>query len=284
MLAEDGRFTVAGMHSRSQPAAAAIEAFLDDTRANVLVELTTLNVETGEPATSHIRAALQRGLHVVTANKGPVAHAYAELAAEARRRNVQFLFESAVMDGAPVFNLFRHNLPKVKVLGFAGVLNSTSKLVVEAMERGGSLEDGIREAQALGVAEADPSNDIDGLDAAAKTAALANVFLDARITPRSVETGGIRDLTGETVRELARNGQTPRLVSRGERTGDGFVLRATVEILPRTDVLASLPGTSNLILFRTDRMGTIGTFSVSPGVEQTAYGVYADLIELLGRC
>src|SRR6185295_16717182 len=99
-----------------------------------------------EPATSHIRAAFARGMHVVTANKGPVAHAYAALREQAAEAGAEFRFESAVMDGAPVFNLWRHSMPAVKVLGFTGVLNSTSKVVIETMERGGSFEDGLARA------------------------------------------------------------------------------------------------------------------------------------------
>ena len=112
-------------------------------RADAAVELTTLNPSTGEPAITHIRAAFARRMHVVTANKGPIAHAYAALRDEAARAGVSFRFESAVMDGAPVFNLWRECLPAVKVQGFTGVLNSTSKVVIESMEHGGSFEEGL---------------------------------------------------------------------------------------------------------------------------------------------
>ena len=185
ILAGDSRFELAGIHSRSHPAAASSEEFLDVAKAHVLVELTTQNPLTGQPAISHVRAAFARGMHVVTANKGPIAHAYHQLSAEARQAGVQFRFESAVMDGAPVFNQFRYNMPGVQVVGFAGVLNSTSKLVIEAMERGGAFEEGLAYAREIGVAEADASYDIEGWDSAAKTAALANVLLDARTTHKT---------------------------------------------------------------------------------------------------
>ena len=123
-------------------AAASVEEFLDRARPEVTIELTTLNPSDGEPAVSHIRASFARGAHVVTANKGPIAHAYAALCAEARLAGVEFRFESTCMDGAPVFNMVRNNLPGVKILGFTGVLNSTSKIVVAAMRRGLSMEDG----------------------------------------------------------------------------------------------------------------------------------------------
>ncbi|MBC7973048.1 MAG: homoserine dehydrogenase, partial [Verrucomicrobia bacterium] len=122
------------------PAAAAAEEFLDRTRAEVAVEITSLNPATGEPAISHIRSAFARGMHVVTANKGPIAHAYRALCGEARSAGVEFRFESTCMDGAPVFNMVRNNLPGVRILGFTGVLNSTTKIVVDAMCQGRSME------------------------------------------------------------------------------------------------------------------------------------------------
>src|ERR671933_524020 len=122
-------------------------------------------------------------MHVVTANKGPIAHAYADLSQEAANAGVAFLFESSVMDGAPVFNLWRHTMPGAKVLGFAGVLNSTSKVVIETMERGGTFEDGLAEARTMGITEGDGAYDVEGWDAAAKAAALANVLMDARTNP-----------------------------------------------------------------------------------------------------
>jgi len=263
------------------PAAANIEEFLDRAECDAVVEITTLNPETGEPALSHIRAAFARGRHVVTANKGPVAHAYSDLASEARKKRLQFRFESTVMDGAPVFNLVRKTLPAAKVQGFTGVLNSTSKIVIAAMREGKTRQEGIGIAFRLGITEADPSYDLDGWDSAAKTAALANVLLDARTTPQQVEREGISGFTEDDVRELAASGKTVCLVSRGETTGAGIRLSVRPEILDDTDLLASVHGTSNLLLLHTDLMGTVGTVSIAPGVEQTAYGLFSDLVDIL---
>ena len=258
--------------------AASVEEFLDAARAQVAVELTTLDPSTGEPAISHIRAAFARGMHVVTANKGPLAHAYAALREEAARAGVAFRFESAVMDGAPVFNLWRHTMPAVTVHGFTGALNSTSKVVVQTMEQGGSFEEGLAQARAMGITEADGAYDIEGWDSAAKTAALANVLMDARTTPQQVSTRGIARLTPERVRELAGKGKTVRLISRAHRSGSKLSLRVRAEVLDRCDILATTPGTSNILLFHTDLMGTFGTVSIDPQVEQTAYGVFSDLV------
>ena len=262
------------------PAAASLETFLNLAGADVAVELTTLNPVTGQPAIDHIRAAFARGMHVVTANKGPIAHAYTDLREEAERRKLMFRFEATVMDGAPIFNQVRNNLPGVTVLGFTGVLNSTSKIVVETMEQGGTFEEGLDAARRMGIAEADASYDVEGWDSAVKTAALANVLMDARTNPQFINTRGITRLTPERVRTLKQGGKTVRLVSRAKRANGGLSLRVRAEVLDQTDILACVHGTSNVLLLHTDLMGTIGTVSIAPAVEQTAYGVFIDLVDV----
>jgi homoserine dehydrogenase len=256
------------------------DEFLDRAKPEVVIELTTLNPSTGEPAISHIRAAFARGHHVVTANKGPIAHAYSALAEEARRAGVEFRFESTVMDGAPIFNLVRNNLPGCKIRGFTGVLNSTTNVVIEAMRAGRTLEEGVEEARRIGITEADASFDIDGWDAAAKTAALANVLMDARVTPLEVDRRGIARLTPEKLLQLKQQSKTIRLVSRARTSPNGIKLRVRAEVLPETDLLAATHHTSSLIIFDTDLMGEIGTVELNPGVEQTAYGVFSDLVDV----
>jgi len=219
-------------------------------------------------------------MHVVTANKGPVAHAWQALKREAEAAGIQFRFEAAVMDGAPVFNLVRYSLPAVRVLGFTAVLNSTTTVVIEAMERGCSLEEGIEHARRLGITEADVRYDLDGWDAAAKTAVLANVLMDADVTPLQIPTKGIGRLTPERLADLNRKGKTVRLVSRARRTPRGIRLRVRAEVLPRTDPLALARGASNLLLLQTDLMRTLGVLALDPGVEQTAYGLFSDVVAI----
>jgi homoserine dehydrogenase len=161
----------------------------------VVVETTLLDITAGQPAIDHVRAGLQAGCHVVTANKGPAAFAYEELSALAADRGLSFLFEGAVMDGIPIFNLVRETLPAVEIRGFRGVINSTTNHIITAIEDGESFDAALARMQAEGIAEADPSLDVDGWDAAAKTAALANVLLRARMTPQAVEREGINQAT-----------------------------------------------------------------------------------------
>jgi homoserine dehydrogenase len=262
------------------PRCGSVEEFLDRARPEMAIELTTLNPATGEPAISHIRAAFARSIHVVTANKGPIAHAYAQLIDDARRAGVEFRFESTVMDGAPVFNMVRNTLPGCKIRGFTGVVNSTTNVVIEALRKGRTLAEGIEEAQKIGVAEADASYDIDGWDASAKAAALANVLMRARLTPLDVDRRGIGRLTPEKLGELKKQRKTVRLVARARIVAESVKLRVRAEVLDETDILASVHGTSNLLLLDTDLMGTVGTVEISPGVEQTAYGVFSDVIDI----
>ena len=261
-------------------AASSVDEFLDRAEPDVAIEITTLNPRDGEPAISHIRSAFARHIHIITANKGPIAHAYAELAEQARAAQVEFRFESTVMDGAPVFNTVRNNLPGIHVLGFTGALNSTSKIVLSALQQGRPLEEGIREAQALGIAEADPSYDVDGWDSAAKAAVLANVLMHVRVTPHDVEREGIGAVSASEAMEIARSGRSLVLVSRGDMDGKSVRLRVRPEVVESGSILAAAGGTSNILLFHTDLMGTLATVSIDPGVEQTAYGLFADLVDI----
>ena len=175
-----------------------VREFIERVPADVLIEVTTLDPRTGEPASSHVKQAFSRGMHVVTANKGPVAFQLAALRKLAARKGRLFLHEGAVMDGTPVFNLVERCLRGAMIVGFRGTLNSTTNLVLSRMEEGRSRGAAVREAQKLGIAEADPSNDLDGWDAAVKGCALANALMGASVRPPQVTRRGIAGLTSRT--------------------------------------------------------------------------------------
>jgi homoserine dehydrogenase len=245
----------------------------------VVVEITPLDVHTGQPAIGHIRRALERRLHVVSANKGPVALEWRALDRLARAHDVCFLFEGAVMDGIPIFNFARETLPGVTVTGFRGVVNSTTNHILTVMEEGGEFQPALEAMQEAGIAEADPSLDVDGWDAAAKTAALANVLMGADLTPSAVRRTGIRALTGNDVRSAAASGKRIRLVASMEEG------RATVEPreLPAHDPLAQLRGMANAIVFQTDLLGEVAVTQLSGGLTQTAYALISDLVTVARR-
>ena len=261
-------------HATARSAAAARQGRL------VVVETTTLDIVRGQPAIDHVRAALKGGAHVVTANKGPAAFAYRTLAAAAGRAGRRFLFEGAVMDGIPIFNLVRETLPGVAIAGFRGVVNSTTNYILTAMESGESFDAALAAMQRAGIAEADASFDVDGWDAAAKTAALANVLLGARLTPASVAREGIAGLAERRVAAARRKGRRLKLVARAER--DGAAVRASValEELAGDDLLAGLDGQQNALVLHTDLLGEVAIVQRGSGLTPTAYALVSDLITI----
>lgn len=272
-LVRDGR-SLTALH-RGIPLSSTLE-FIRRVPADVLVELTPLDPRRGEPATRHARAALRRGMHVVTANKGPVAFALRSLRMLATRHQRLFLHEGAVMDGAPVFNLVERCLPGARIVGFRGVLNSTTTRILSRMERGASFAAALREAQEAGVAEADPRNDIEGWDAAVKGCAIANALMGATTRPQRVRRRGISGLTPSAVRRAVRSGTRLRLVVRALRRRGGVRLSVAPERLPADDVLVSR-GSDGVLVLETDLMREIGIWEGAGGVDQTAYAILSDL-------
>ena len=248
---------------------------------DVLVELTVLSIrEQGEPALSHLRGALRRGRHVVTANKGPVAFAYQELAALARGQGVQLLHESTVMDGAPLFDLVRSSCKGCTLQAVSGILNSTTNFVLQAMEQGVSLAAAVATAQAEGFAEADPQHDLEGWDAAAKITVLANALMGAAQTPFAVEREGITAVTPVRIREVLARGERLKLVCRAWRDGDRVRTRVALEELPAAHPFCVLSGNGSVLRLETDLMGPILVAQEEPTLSDTAYGVLNDLLTL----
>ena len=254
----------------------------DHTR--VLIETTTLNVESGEPAISHIRAGFAAGAHVITANKGPIAFAHRALAGEARAANRAFFFEGAVMDGIPIFNLVRETMPGVTVNGFRGVVNSTTNYMLTSMEHGVSYADALAEMQRAGVAEADPSHDVDGWDAAVKAVALANVLLNADLTPARVAfREGINAESGARAVSARAAGGRLKLVVHGSGRGREASVSVKLEELPPDDPLAILDGQGNALEIDTWPTGRIVITQRDGGMEKTAYALLSDLFAVADR-
>jgi homoserine dehydrogenase len=243
----------------------------------VLVESTILDIDRGEPALSHVRAALEAQMHVVTVNKGPAAFAYDELESLAEAVDREFYFEGAVMDGVPVFNLVREAMPVVRVDGFRGVINTTSNFVLSALEQGQPLDQAVREMQARGIAEADPSLDIDGWDAAAKTAALVNVLMGGSMTPHQVQRTGISEVRAGDVKAALASGRRIRLVARASRHDGSLTASVEPELLTADDPLAGLADTENALYLTTDLLGEIGIVQRSGDLTQTAYALLSDI-------
>jgi homoserine dehydrogenase len=261
--------------------AANVREWLAAARADVLLEASSLNWRTGQPAIDHLRAALEHGAHAISANKGPIVHAYAELRALAHERSRAFLFESTVMDGTPIFSLFRHGLPAAELRGFRGLLNSTSNVVLTEMERGLDLAAAVRRAQEIGVAETDPSDDLDGWDAAVKVAALAILLMGVPLRLEEIERVGVGTLSPPAVREARAAGKPYKLICRAERRDGRVVASVRPEQIPLSDPLAQLSGTTSCLHFDLDVFG-LTIIEHKAEVVATAYGLLADLIRAVG--
>ncbi len=265
--------------AESSLSCADVRAWLRAARCDVLFETTSLEPHTGQPAIDHIRAALELGAHAITANKGPVVHAYAELTELARAHVRRFMFEATVADCLPVFSLFRETLPAARVLGLRGVLNSTCNIILDALADGQTFAESVRRAQALGVTETDPGYDVDGWDAAVKVCALATVLMHEPLKPDAVERTGIRELDAATLRAAQAAGRPYKLIGSIERGADGR-LRARVrpEQIASDDPLAMARGTSLALQFKLDVLPGLVLMAEQPNLQSTAYGLLADFI------
>ncbi len=265
-----------------QPSPTRTTDFLFSSSAEVLIETSPVNHHTGQPAIDHIKAAIDKGMHAVTANKGPVVHAYRELTEMAARRGKRFLFESAVMDGAPIFSLFRGPLPAVELESFHGILNSCTNYILGLMAEGKTFDQAVDSARAIGITETDPSADVDGWDAAIKVAALVTVLTGIPLKPQQVDRTGIREITPEMIAEAKAAGERWKLVCTARRKGEQL-LEASVRpqrVSPGSPLYA-INGTSSYVEFKLDVLPGLGIVENNPGPDTTAYGLLADVLNAL---
>jgi homoserine dehydrogenase len=246
-----------------------------------LVELSPLNIFTGQPAISHIEAALDQKKHVITANKGPIAWAYSRLRARAAEQGVGFFYETTVMDGTPVFNLVQKTLHHCKVTCVEGILNTTTNFVLEELAKGQPYEAVMEEGRRRGFVEADPSMDLDGWDAAAKLTALLNVLMDADLTPMDIDRTGIGSVTAEQMAEAAERGKVIKLLCHGHQDAQGLHAWVRPTEVEAGSLWATITGTSSVVSIETDLMGKVSVVEHDPELPQTGYGVYSDLTRLL---
>jgi len=252
---------------------------------NTVIELTPTSYDNNaEPAMSHIRTALASGKHVITANKGPVALAYPELRAQAEQRNVFFGFEGTVMGGTPVLRLARQGLAGCQIRELRGILNGTTNFILTEMERGRTYEQALREAQARGYAEADPTNDVEGFDAAGKLIILAHVVFGRALRMAEIAREGITKLSMAEIEAARARGERWKLIAQATLADDGQ-LRASVRpiCLPLSDPLANVGNSMNALTYHTDLIGAVTLIGAGAGGDATAYALLSDLIELAER-
>jgi homoserine dehydrogenase len=246
--------------------------------ADVMAEATFTDLETGEPATSHVRKALEAGTSVVTTNKGPIALAYAELRDLARRSGAQLLFEGTVMSGTPVLSLAQRDLAGDRIVEIRGILNGTTNYMLTKMEAGEAYADVLAEAQRLGYAEAKPDADVEGYDAQAKVMILAGALMDRPLAAADVPTEGITGITPEQIAQAKATGKRYKLLGSVRRTDAGVEASVAPVALDLDDPLAGIGGVLNAINFRTELLGSLTVVGPGAGRQETGYSLMADLL------
>jgi len=248
--------------------------------ADVLLEATYTDIKTGEPATSHVRAALERGMHVVTSNKGPLALHYRELAELAARNGAKFRFEGTVMSGTPVLNVILEAMAGAEVQEVQGILNGTTNFILTEMEKGLAYEAALKRAQELGYAEAVPDADVLGHDALAKVTILANVAFGAALKPADSPCEGITAISAQDIARALADGKRYKLIGRVWREGGAVKAQVAPRLVELSHPLAAVMGATNAVTVKTDALGEVTVVGPGAGRTQTGFAMLSDLIHI----
>ena len=253
---------------------------ITESSADTILELTYTNVQTGQPATDHCRAAFEHGKHVVTSNKGPLVVAYRELQEMADRNNVLFRFEGTVVSGTPILNMATKDLAGCAIASIKGILNGTTNYILSEMEKGKSYDDVLKKAQELGYAEADPTGDVEGWDALAKVVILSNVVLGGNIKAVDVKRKGIMGISLDDVKKASNDGYRWKLIGETKLVNGKIAASVSPQRLPLSDPLASVMGASNALTFDTDLLGAVTVVGPGAGKSETGFSILTDLIDI----
>jgi homoserine dehydrogenase len=280
-LASEGRSIAGQPGVRCWPST--IEG-LRATEADLLVEVTASPSADGEPGVAHIREALRRGIAVVTSNKWPVALHGVELAELARSRGVAFRAESTVMSGTPVLSALVDGLAGAVPVGLRGLLNATANFILSRMAEGRTYEEALAEAQTAGLAERDPAADVEGHDAVAKVMILSALVFGRQLRREQVACRGITDIARSEIEQAASSGARLKHVATlefSEPDGAGSVTaRVEPELVPGTDPLANIEGTSNAVVCRANPIGEVTIIGPGAGPQLAGQGVFSDVISV----
>jgi homoserine dehydrogenase len=249
---------------------------IEQSNANIIIEVTPTDLDTGEPGISHIRTALAAGKHVATTNKGPIALQYRELQSLAKANDVALRFEGTVMAGTPALNLGLEALAGAGVSKVSGILNGTTNFILTEMGKQRDYKNVLKEAQELGYAEADPTADVEGYDAVAKVVILANVLMDDNLKPSDVKRKGITGITLHDIEEAKRNGETWKLIGRVQK-GEAEV---SPQRLKNEDPLANVSGALNALCFKTDVLGDVTISGPGAGRKETGFALLSDILAI----
>jgi homoserine dehydrogenase len=253
---------------------------IKESNATAVCEMAFTDLETGQPAISHCKAAFETGKHLITSNKGPAALAYRELTALAKEKDVQFLIEGTVMSGTPVLNLADGPLAGCEIKAARGILNGTTNYILTQMEEGNSYEAALKTAQELGYAEADPTGDVEGYDARGKVAILANVVMNTSLKISDVSCKGITKITTEDIEKAKAENSRWKLIGSVKKEGDKIIASVAPELLPLSHPLAGVMGPVNALTFTTDLLGDVSIVGPGAGRAETGFSILVDLLKI----
>jgi len=253
---------------------------IKETEANTIIEVTFTDMETGGPALDHVRSALKEGKHVVSTNKGPVAQEVNVLLELAEKNEVQYKFEGTVLSGTPAINLAMKNLAGCDINEIKGIVNGTTNYILSKMEERMGYEEALDKAQELGYAEADPTGDVEGIDAQGKTLIMSNTVMGAEIELEDVDREGITNITKQDIEEAKKEDKRWKLIAHSKKTEDGVKAKVSPEKISLDHPLAGVMGPTNAITFSTDHLGEVTIVGPGAGKEETGYALLVDLLSI----
>ncbi|MFC1513703.1 homoserine dehydrogenase [candidate division KSB1 bacterium] len=256
---------------------------IDKINADVLLEATYTDIKTGEPATTHVKNALNKGMHVVTTNKGPVALFSKELLKLAADNGVNFLFEGTIMSGTPMLNLVRETLAGSDIKCVQGILNGTTNFILTKMEEGMKYENALQLAQELGYAEAVPDADVKGWDALAKATILANVIFNEPLKPDDIPCEGITGLTPDDIELAGKENSRYKLIARVEKTAGKVSASVRPQKMKLSHPLASVSGATNALTITSDTLGDVTISGPGAGRIETGFSMLIDLLAIRSK-
>ncbi|MFC7395393.1 homoserine dehydrogenase [Scopulibacillus cellulosilyticus] len=252
-----------------------------ETNADTIIEVSYTDVKTGQPAIDHCRTAFENGKNVVMTNKGPVALAYRELSEIAEKNGVYWGFEGTVMSGTPALRMPIVTLAGNNITEIRGILNGTTNYILTKMEEEHvPYEEALKEAQALGYAEADPTSDVEGYDARYKVVILSNYVMKSPLTAEEVSCKGISDITLKDIEEAKAEGKRWKLLAKIRKENGKVIADIAPEKVDLTDPLASIGGAVNAITYECDLLGTVTLSGAGAGKVETGFSLLIDLINI----
>ncbi len=257
------------------------KSILSSRDLDVVVELTPTNKETGEPGLTYIRRALDRGLHVVTGNKGPILLAYRELTELAARRGIQLGIGCTTGGALPSINAGLIDMAGAEIESIEGVLNGSTNFILKEMEeKGSSYGKALEKAQEMGIAETNPALDVEGWDTASKLLILTNVLMGGDRALKDIEVEGITDLTPEDVAEAREEGRRYKLVGRSQLTEKGIVMTVRPERVGSDHTLYGVDGKNKAVKYTSATLGDLTVIGGASGPLPAAASIYRDIVNI----